>query len=772
MITLIDRPVTLFGGVALVEEAERLGARELEARLAEKGIRYEGALPVASGEGTMARRIVAAHDSDRGDGLLHLKFDALTSHDITYVAALQTAVACGLEKFPVPYVLTNCHNSLCAVGGTINEDDHMFGLTAARKFGGIFVPRHLAVIHQYMRETTAQSGGMILGTDSHTRYGALGTLAVGEGGPEMVKQLLGRTYDFAWPGVIAVYLTGAPRPGVGPHDVALAVIGAVFASGFVKNKVMEFVGPGISSLSAEFRLGIDVMTTETACWSSIWRTDEKIAEFFRVHGRPQDYAPLEPDAAARYDGALVVDLSAVEPMIAVPFHPSNAFTIADFNANAGDILRQAERDARELMDNPELDIDLTGKLRGGTFHVEQGVICGCAGGNFENLVAAAQILDGGSTGRGAFGLSVYPSSMPVGEALMNGGWMQKLISAGAVNYPAFCGPCFGAGETPCNQGFSVRHTTRNFPNREGSKPNAGQWSAVALMDARSIAATAANGGALTSAFEFADRLAEHEPYVFDAEIYAKRVYNGFGRPHPETQLRYGPNIRPWPGIAPLPENQLLLVASVIDDPVTTTDELIPSGETSSLRSNPLKLAEFTLQRKDPNYVPAAKRAKALEEARAAAVKDGGGMPAELKKLLELAGIAAGRVGLGSLVCAVKPGDGSAREQAASSQKMLGGQANVAREYATKRYRSNLVNWGMAPWIVGDADRARFKTGAWLFIPGVRAFVDGDGTEIEAELLDGGTRLPVTLSLPGVTRGERDMLLAGCLMNAYRDEKNN
>lgn len=770
MITLIKNPVTLFGGTVLIENAEQLSACELNAKLAKKGIHYEGRLPIKSGVGTMARCIVEAHSAGQSDGLMHVKFDALASHDITYVAALQTAIACGLEKFSVPYVLTNCHNSLCAVGGTINEDDHIFGLTAAQKFGGIFVPRHLAVIHQYMRETMAKSGGMILGTDSHTRYGALGTLSVGEGGPEMVKQLIGRTYDFAWPGVIAVYLTGEPRPGVGPHDVALSVIGAVFAKGFVKNKILEFVGPGVSRLSAEFRFGVDVMTTETACWSSIWRTDDTIAEFFRVHGRPQDYALIEPDSAARYDGAVIVDLGAVEPMIAIPFHPSNAYTIADFNINAGDILRQAEQDAHRFMDNPELHIDLMSKFQHGAFHIEQGVICGCAGGTFENIVAAAQILDGGSIGCGRFGLSFYPSSMPVGEALMNGGWMQKLLNAGAVNYPAFCGPCFGAGETPCNQGFSIRHTTRNFPNREGSKPNAGQWSAVALMDARSIAATAANGGVLTSAFEFASRLKEHEPYIFDAEIYAKRVYNGFGCPRLEMALRYGPNIKPWPEIAPLPENQLLLVASVINDPVTTTDELIPSGETSSLRSNPIRLAEFTLQRKDPNYVPTAKKARALEEARIAAVKGGCELPLELKKLFDLAGISAGQIGLGSLICAIKPGDGSAREQAASSQKMLGGQANIAIEYATRRYRSNLVNWGMSPWIVNDSDRIKFKTGDWLFIPGVREFISGEDTAIEAELFEGEKRLPVTLLLSGITRGEREMILAGCLMNVYRERK--
>ncbi|MGN0837928.1 MAG: hydratase [Pyramidobacter sp.] len=770
MITILDRPVTLFAGKALIEEPEKLSAQELQARLAEKGVHYEGKMPLESGEGTMARRIIEAHSTNQGDGLLHIKFDALTSHDITYVAALQTAIACGLKEFPVPYVLTNCHNSLCAVGGTINEDDHMFGLTAVQKFGGIFVPRHLAVMHQYMRETMAKSGGMILGTDSHTRYGALGTVSVGEGGPEMVKQILGRTYDTKWPGVIAVYLTGAPRAGVGPHDVAIALVGAVFKSGFVKNKALEFVGPGVSNLSAEFRLGIDVMTTETACWTSVWRTDETIAEFFRVHGRAQDYRKIDPAEAARYDGAVIIDLSTVEPMIAVPFHPSNAYTIADFQAGAPDILHRAERDARELMDNPDLKIDMAGKFRNGRFHVDQGIICGCAGGNFENLVAAAQILDGRDIGSGAFSLSVYPSSMPVNEALMNGGWMQKLINAGAVNYPAFCGPCFGAGETPYSSGFSIRHTTRNFPNRDGSKPNSGQWAAVALMDARSIAATAANGGVLTSAFEYADKLKDHEPYRFDSQIYAKRVYNGFGHPKPEVKLQYGPNIKPWPEIAPLPENQLLLVASVISDPVTTTDELIPSGETSSLRSDPLKLAEFALQRKDPQYVPHAKKAKALEEARAAAVKNGTPLPAEAEQLLKTVGVKAEDTGFGSLVCAVKPGDGSAREQAASSQKMLDGQANAACEYATKRYRSNLVNWGMAPWIVTPEDRAKFKVGQWLFIPGVRKMIASEAETIQAQLIDGDRKIPVTLSLPGITRGERQMLLAGCLMNAYRSGK--
>ncbi|MGI6075466.1 MAG: hydratase [Pyramidobacter sp.] len=766
MMTLIDRPVTLFGGKALIEEPEKMSPQELRWRLEKQNVRYEGKLPLQSGEGTMVRRIMESHSLGREGGLFHMKFDALTSHDITYVAALQTAVACGLKEFPVPYVLTNCHNSLCAVGGTINEDDHMFGLTAAQKFGGIFVPRHLAVIHQYMRECFAKSGGMILGTDSHTRYGALGTLSVGEGGPEMVKQLLGRTYDIRWPGVIAVYLTGAPRPGVGPHDVAIALIGAVFKNGFVKNKALEFVGPGVAKLSAEFRMGVDVMTTETACWSSLWRTDETVARFFEVHNRPQDYARLDPAEAARYDGAVVIDLSYVEPMIAVPFHPSNAYTIAQFQSNAPDILHEAEVEARRLMDNPDLEIHMADKFRNGKFYADQGVICGCAGGNFENLVAAAQILDGEDMGNGAFSLSVYPSSMPVGQALMNGGWMQKLVAAGAVNYPAFCGPCFGAGETPCNAGFSIRHTTRNFPNRDGSKPNSGQWAAVALMDARSIAATAARGGVLTSAFQYAHKLKDHEAYSFDGRIYARRVYNGFGHGRPEVKLQYGPNIKPWPKIAELPENQLLLVASVIDDPVTTTDELIPSGETSSLRSNPMKLAEFTLQRKDPHYVPCAKKAKELETARAAAVKNGAPLPAEADRLLKSLGIKAENVGFGSLVCAVKPGDGSAREQAASSQKMLGGQANVAEEYATKRYRSNLVNWGMAPWIVSKEDRAKFRVGQWLFIPEVRKFMASPSEKIEAQLIDGTEKISVTLALPGIAEDERQMLLAGCLMNAY------
>lgn len=770
MITLIGKTVYLFGGKCLIEDADRLPAQELKSRLAEAGLRWEGALPEAPGAGTMARSIVEAHNEDRGDSLLHMRFDKLTSHDITYVGVLQTAIACGLEKFPVPFAMTNCHNSLCAVGGTINEDDHMFGLSAAKKYGGIYVPRHEAVMHQYMRETMAECGMMILGTDSHTRYGALGTLSVGEGGPEMVKQLLGRTYDVTWPGVIAVYLTGTPRPGVGPHDVALSIIGAVFAKNFVKNKAMEFVGPGVSNLSAEFRMGVDVMTTETACWSSIWRTDDKIKEFYGVHGRPEAYKRLDPADAARYNGAVVVDLGSIEPVIALPFHPSNVYTIADFNANAADILRTVEKDAAAKMDNPGLHFDLVSKLKGGKFHVEQGVIAGCAGGNFENLVAAAQILDGGSTGCGSFGLSVYPSSQPVNAALMAGGWLGKLISAGTVSYPAFCGPCFGAGETPCNQGFSLRHTTRNFPNREGSKPNQGQISGVALMDARSIAATAANGGVVTSAFEYADRLKGHEAYRFDAAIYAKRVYNGFGSPMPEVELQFGPNIKPWPKIASLPENQLLRVASVITDPVTTTDELIPSGETASLRSDPIKLAEFTLQRKDPAYVPHAHEAKALEEEREALLEKGG-LPSEaLKKVLDRVGVAADQVALGSLVCAVKPGDGSAREQAASSQKMLGGQANVAREYATKRYRSNLTNWGMAPWVVSDADLSKFSVGQWLWIPGVRQAIAGGAAEVKAWLLDGVEREEVTLTLPGISAEERAIILAGCLMNYYRELK--
>ncbi|MDY3868514.1 MAG: hydratase, partial [Pyramidobacter sp.] len=562
MVTLIDNPVYLLGGTELVAKGSpRLGAP----------------LPAVPGEGTMTRRIMDAHSADRGDGLYHITFDSLTSHDITYVGVLQTAVACGLEKFPVPFVMTNCHNSLCAVGGTINEDDHMFGLSAARKFGGIFVPRHEAVMHQYMREMMAVSGGMILGTDSHTRYGGLGTLSVGEGGPEMVKQLLGRTYDLPWPGVTAVYLKGAPRAGVGPHDVALAIIGAVFARGFVKNRSMEFVGPGVSNLSAEFRMGVDVMTTETACWSSVWRTDGVIKEYLASHGRADAYRQLDPSDAALYDNAVVVDLDTIEPMIALPFHPSNVYTIAEFCANPGDILRAVEKDAATKMDNPDLRFCLTDKLDGGKFRADQGIIAGCAGGSYENLAAAAQILDGQNTGCGAFSLSVYPSSQPVNLELMKNGCMARLLSAGAVSYPAFCGPCFGAGETPCNGGFSVRHTTRNFPNREGSKPNSGQIAGVALMDARSIAATAANGGVITSAFEYADRLSPVSPCGFEDSVYDRRVYSGFGRPQPDAELQFGPNIKPWPVIQPLADNQLLLVASVITDAVTTTDELIPSG---------------------------------------------------------------------------------------------------------------------------------------------------------------------------------------------------
>ncbi len=713
----------------------------------------------------MAHRILSAHNTaPEGDSTLRLRFDALASHDITYVGIIQTARASGLTCFPVPYALTNCHNSLCAVGGTINEDDHVFGLSACRRFGGDYVPAHIAVIHQYMREVMAEGGAMILGTDSHTRYGALGTLAVGEGGPELVKQLLGQSYDMARPKVICVYLQGCPRPGVGPQDVAIAMISQVFASGFVKNAALEFVGPGVENLSVDFRMGVDVMTTETACWSSIWRTDDAVKDFYRIHGRPEAFKKLEPQAVARYDGAVVIDLDQIEPMIALPFHPSNGYTIREFNENAQDLLHQVELDCREAMDNPDLKLDLQSKLRQGRLVVDQGVIAGCAGGLFENVVSAAQILDGGTTGDGQFTLSVYPASQPVYMELVKNGAIASLMGAGATLRTAFCGPCFGAGDTPCNQGFSIRHTTRNFPNREGSKPGAGQVSAVALMDARSIAATAANGGLLTSALEYGHRLKAVE-YHYDSSIYSKRVYHGVGKANPAEELVYGPNIRPWPKISPLPQHQLLRVASVIRDPVTTTDELIPSGETSSLRSNPLKLAEFTLSRKDPQYLGRAKSAQALEEERLR-VLEGASPSAELQKLLDLAAVDASALGLGSLVFAFKPGDGSAREQAASSQKMLGGQANVALEYATKRYRSNLINWGMIPYTVDAAVGDQFQVDDWLLVPDIRDAVEKGSDAVEAQLIRGDQRIPLTLKMADLAPEDRQIILAGCLMNHF------
>ena len=649
----------------------------------------------AARRATMAYRILSEHNTAAGMDKLRIRFDALASHDITYVGIIQTARASGLTEFPIPYVLTNCHNSLCAVGGTINEDDHMFGLSAARKYGGIFVPPHQAVIHQYMRERMSGCGKMILGSDSHTRYGALGTMAIGEGGPELVKQLLRRTYDIDMPQVVCVHLTGSPQPGVGPQDVALALIGAVFESGYVKNKVLEFVGDGVAHLSADYRIGIDVMTTETTCLSSIWRTDDTIRDYYAVHGREQDYTPLAPGPVAYYDGLVTIDLSRVRPMIAMPFHPSHVYPIETLNANLGDILAKVEEDgARQL--GGKVRFTLRDKVKDGKLLVQQGVIAGCAGGTFENLCDAADILDGERVGSGAFGLSVYPSSQPVNLELTRNGVMARLMTAGAVIRTAFCGPCFGAGDVPANNALSIRHTTRNFPNREGSKPGDGQIASVALMDARSIAATAARGGVLTPATDLDVRY-ENPKYFFDQSVYSARVYDGCGRPQPQAELQFGPNIADWPAMQPLAENLLLFVASLITDPVTTTDELIPSGETSSYRSNPLRLAEFTLSRKDPAYVGRAKAVQALEQARLSG--------AEIQDEALLAALAAAKTidgnltlentGVGSVVYAVRPGDGSAREQAASCQKVLGTFANVAREYATKRYRSNLINWGMA-----------------------------------------------------------------------------
>jgi len=700
--------------------------------------------------GTMAYQILAAHNTSDDDEHLRLRFDALASHDITYVGIIQTARASGMKRFPMPYALTNCHNSLCAVGGTINEDDHRFGLSCAKKYGGIYVPPHMAVIHQYMRERMAGCGKMILGSDSHTRYGALGTLAIGEGGPELAKQLLGRTYDIPRPQVVGVCLTGSPRPGVGPQDVALAIIGKVFREGLVTNKILEFIGDGIKNLSVDYRCGIDVMTTETTCLSSIWQTDAKVEEYLRIHGRAGDYRELKPARVALYDAMLIVDLSKIESMIALPFHPSNVFTIREFNANAGDLLRKVEQDAREQF--PKVPFNLTGKLENGRMRVDQGIVAGCAGGTYENLTAMAAILRGHTVGSMGFDASAYPSSMPVFMELVRSGTAAELMAAGVVIKTAFCGPCFGAGDTPSNNAFSIRHTTRNFPNREGSKPGQGQLAAVALMDTRSIAATAANGGILTSASEMG--YAEpHRIYRFDPSPYAAKVYDAVGHANPNEPLVLGPNITDWPEQPELPENLLLEVVSVITDPVTTTDELIPSGETSSYRSNPLKLAEFTLSRRDPGYVARAKECKARGQD-------------TIAKLCEPFGANAATVGLGSVVCAVKPGDGSAREQAASCQRVLGGAANIANTYATKRYRSNLINWGMLPFTT-DADIGSFRSGEFIYVPGIRKVLENAGRTVSAYRITDGKLAELTLTLPELTDEERTILLRGCLINHYR-----
>lgn len=728
-------------------------------------------LPVAKEEAaknTIAYSILKAHNKSDNMEKLQIKFDKLTSHDITFVGIIQTARASGLEKFPVPYVLTNCHNSLCAVGGTINEDDHMFGLTCAKKYGGVYVPPHQAVIHQFAREMLAGGGKMILGSDSHTRYGALGTMAMGEGGPELVKQLLCQTYDINMPGVVAIYLKGAPRPGVGPQDVALAIIGEVFANGYVKNKVMEFVGPGVASLSADFRIGVDVMTTETTCLSSIWQTDAKIEEFYAIHGRPEDYKELKPGNVAYYDGCVEIDLSEIKPMIAMPFHPSNTYTIDELKANLDDILADVEKRAQVSLDG-KIPFTLRDKVVDGKLYVEQGIIAGCAGGGFENICAAADILKGKNIGHDAFTLSVYPASTPIYMELAKNGVLAELIGTGAVVKTAFCGPCFGAGDTPANNAFSIRHTTRNFPNREGSKIQNGQISSVALMDARSIAATAANKGFLTSAEEFGGSYSEHK-YYFDKSIYDNRVFDSKGVADPSVEIQFGPNIKDWPEMAALADNLILKVVSEIHDPVTTTDELIPSGETSSYRSNPLGLAEFTLSRKDPAYVGRAKEIQAAQKAIQAGQCPAEAVP-ELKPVMETIhksypDVDKTNLGVGSTIFAVKPGDGSAREQAASCQKVLGGWANVANEYATKRYRSNLINWGMLPFLIPAGDLP-FRNGDYLFFPGIRKAVEEKADVIKGYTVEGDSLKEFEVTLGELTDDEREIILKGCLINYNR-----
>ena len=728
-------------------------------------------LPVAKEEAaknTIAYSILKAHNKSDNMEKLQIKFDKLTSHDITFVGIIQTARASGLEKFPVPYVLTNCHNSLCAVGGTINEDDHMFGLTCAKKYGGVYVPPHQAVIHQFAREMLAGGGKMILGSDSHTRYGALGTMAMGEGGPELVKQLLCQTYDINMPGVVAIYLKGAPRPGVGPQDVALAIIGEVFANGYVKNKVMEFVGPGVASLSADFRIGVDVMTTETTCLSSVWQTDAKIEEFYAIHGRPEDYKELKPGNVAYYDGCVEIDLSEIKPMIAMPFHPSNTYTIDELKANLDDILADVEKRAQVSLDG-KIPFTLRDKVVDGKLYVEQGIIAGCAGGGFENICAAADILKGKNIGHDAFTLSVYPASTPIYMELAKNGVLAELIGTGAVVKTAFCGPCFGAGDTPANNAFSIRHTTRNFPNREGSKIQNGQISSVALMDARSIAATAANKGFLTSAEEFDGSYSEHK-YYFDKSIYENRVFDSKGVADPSVEIQFGPNIKDWPEMAALADNLILKVVSEIHDPVTTTDELIPSGETSSYRSNPLGLAEFTLSRKDPAYVGRAKEIQAAQKAIQAGNCPAEAVP-ELKPVIKTINktypdVDKTNLGVGSTIFAVKPGDGSAREQAASCQKVLGGWANIANEYATKRYRSNLINWGMLPFLIPAGDLP-FRNGDYLFFPGIRKAVEEKADVIKGYTVEGDALKEFDVTLGELTDDEREIILKGCLINYNR-----
>ena len=761
MIQLYDTGAYLVNGTEIIPDTSD-GQAALKSKLGGPAPTKEEAA-----RNTIAYGILKEHNTSGNMEKLTVKFDKLTSHDITFVGIIQTARASGLEKFPVPYVLTNCHNSLCAVGGTINEDDHMFGLTCAKKYGGVYVPPHQAVIHQFAREMLAGGGKMILGSDSHTRYGALGTMAMGEGGPELVKQLLGQTYDINMPGVVGVYLTGEPIPGVGPQDVALAIIGAVFANGYVKNKVMEFVGPGVEKLSADFRIGVDVMTTETTCLSSIWKTDDAIKEFYEIHKRPEEYRELAPGAVAYYDGMVYVDLSKIRPMIAMPFHPSNTYTIDELNANLMDILDDVEKKAQVSLDG-KVPFTLKDKVKDGRLYVEQGIIAGCAGGGFENICDAADILKGASIGADAFTLSVYPASTPIYMELAKNGTLATLIETGAIVKTAFCGPCFGAGDTPANNAFSIRHSTRNFPNREGSKIQNGQISSVALMDARSIAATAANKGYLTAATEYAGSYRKPQ-YHFDKAIYDNRVFDSKGVADPNVEIQFGPNIKDWPEMSPLAENLILKVVSEIHDPVTTTDELIPSGETSSYRSNPLGLAEFTLSRKDPAYVGRAKEVQKAQKAVEAGTCPLEALP-ELKPVMETIQaqypeIGKGNIGVGSTIFAVKPGDGSAREQAASCQKVLGGWANIANEYATKRYRSNLINWGMLPFLIQEGELP-FANGSYILVPGIKSAVENKDSEITAYAV-GEKLTPFTLTLGELTDDEREIILKGCLINYNR-----
>ena len=755
------------GGVYLLNNSEIIpDNQEAQAILGSK--MTEVPSKEAAAENTIAYSILKEHNTSGSMDKLRIKFDKLTSHDITFVGIIQTARASGLEKFPVPYVLTNCHNSLCAVGGTINEDDHMYGLTCAKKYGGVYVPPHQAVIHQFAREMLAGGGKMILGSDSHTRYGALGTMAMGEGGPELVKQLLGQTYDINMPSVIGIYLTGKPVPGVGPQDVALAIIGAVFGNGYVNNKVMEFVGPGVENLSADFRIGVDVMTTETTCLSSIWKTDDTIKEFYEIHGRSEAYKELNPGAVTYYDGMVYVDLSEIRPMIAMPFHPSNTYTIEELNANLMDILDDVEKRAAVSLDGA-VDFTLKNKVRDGRLYVDQGIIAGCAGGGFENICDAADILKNKYIGADEFTLSVYPASTPIYMELAKNGRLAELIKSGAIVKTAFCGPCFGAGDTPANNAFSIRHSTRNFPNREGSKLQNGQIASVALMDARSIAATAANKGYLTAATDI-DAEYGKPKYFFDSSIYENRVFDSKGIADPSVEIKFGPNIKDWPAMAELPEHLILKVVSEIHDPVTTTDELIPSGETSSYRSNPLGLAEFTLSRKDPAYVGLAKEVQKAEKAREAGQSMTEALP-ELEAVLETIKTSGIEVtpentGVGSTIFAVKPGDGSAREQAASCQKVLGGWANIANSYATKRYRSNLINWGMLPFLIEEGELP-FANKDYLFVPGIRTAVEQKASEVPAYAVQNGSLQAFTLRLGEMTDDERQIILDGCLINYNR-----